>query len=137
MSNTNANTIKVLTLSNGTLEEKFIPDTLEALQQIVGGYIEIPYIGRFFAENEIDMIVNDEGKLIEGMKPEIAFVDSTNGKIMDIVFGNCIFASHDDEGNTTSLNAVQMEIVKNELETVIELMNSKTLETFEVRAMFI
>ena len=130
-------TIKVTVLSNGELTTKTISNTLKELQQIVGGYIEIPYIGDIFAENEIDMIINDEGKFIEGLKPEIAFVDSTNGKIMDIVYGNCIFASHDDEGNTISLNEVQTEIIKNELSTVIELMNAKTFETFEVRAVVI
>ena len=130
-------TIKVTVLSDGKLTTKTIHNTLHALQQIVGGYIEIPYIGDTFTENGIDMIINDEGKFIEGLKPEIAFVDSTNGKIMDIVYGNCIFASHDDEGNTISLNEAQTEIIKNELNTVIELINAKTFETFEVRAVVI
>ena len=38
------NTMKTLILSNGKLEEKEIENTLETLQKIVGGYIEVPYI---------------------------------------------------------------------------------------------
>lgn len=128
--------MKVLVLSNGELKEKEINNMLEDLQQIVGGYIEFPYLGERFRENIIDVIINEEGKFIEGLKPEIAIVDEA-GKILDIVYGNCIFASHDKEGNTIALNEKQIKIVTEELETVIELMNKNTLKTFEVRALFI
>ena len=66
--------MKVLVLSNDELKEKEIENTLEALQGIVGGYIEIPFLSRIFNENEIDVIINEEGKFIEGMKQEIAIV---------------------------------------------------------------
>lgn len=59
------------------------------------------------------------------------------GNILDIVYGNCIFASHDDEGNTVGLTEEQVKVVEEELETVIELMNTKTFEEFEVRVLFI
>jgi len=129
--------MKVLTLSNGKLEAKEINNTLEELQKIVGGYIEIPYLGETFRNNGIDTIINDEGKFIDGLKPEIAIVDKKEGKILDVVYGNCIFASHDEEGNTIALNEKQMEIVTEELETVIELFNKKTFEEYEVRTLFI
>lgn len=129
--------MKVLVLSNGKLEEKEIKSGLEELQKIVGGYIEIPFLSKKFFNNDIDIIINEEGKLIDGMKAEIAVVNEQHGNILDIVYGNCIFASHDDEGNTIGLNAEQIEIVRNELETVIELINTKTFEEFEVRVLFI
>lgn len=129
--------MKVLVLSNGELKEKEINNTLEELQQIVGGYIEFPYLGDTFRKNIIDVIINEEGKFIEGLKPEIAIVDNKNGQILDIVYGNCIFASHDEKGNTTALNAEQIEIVMEELETVVELMNKDTLNSFNVRALFV
>ena len=66
--------MKVLVLSNNKFEVKEIENTLEELQAIVGGYIEIPFLSRVFADNGIDVIINEEGKLIEGMKPEIAIV---------------------------------------------------------------
>ena len=38
--------MKVLVLSNNKLEVKEIDNTLEELQKIVGGYIEIPYLSK-------------------------------------------------------------------------------------------
>ena len=121
----------------GKLEEKEITNTLENLQEIVGGYIEIPFLSEKFNDNGIDMIINEEGKLIEGMNPEIAIVNEERGNILDIVYGNCIFASHDEEGETVGLNEKQMEIVTEELEMIIELTNKNTLKSFEVRVLFI
>lgn len=110
--------MKVLVLSNGELKEKEINNGLENLQEIVGGYIEIPYLGEAFRSNGIDVIINEEGKFIEGLKPEIAVVKSGDNQILDLVMGNCIFASHDDEGNTVSLNEKQILIVKRTLKTI-------------------
>lgn len=129
--------MKVLVLSNGELNVQNIGTELKDLQEIVGGYIEIPFLSEKFYEHGIDMIINEEGKLIGGMKPEIAIVNKEKGAILDIVYGNCIFASHDEEGETIGLNEEQIQIVTEELETVIELMNRKTFEDFEVRALFI
>lgn len=129
--------MKVLVLSSGELKEKEIGTKLEDLQKIVGGYIEIPYLGDKFRDNGIDVIINEEGKLIEGLKAEIAIVDKKRGNILDIVYGNCIFASHDEEGETIGLTEDQVQIVTEELETVIELMSKRTLEEFEVRVLFI
>ena len=127
--------IKTLVLSNGELEVREIGNELKDLQEIVGGYIEIPPLSKVFAENGIDVIINEEGKLINGMKPEIAIVSGETTQILDIIYGNCIFASHDEEGETVSLTAEQMEIVEEELDIVIGLTNKNTMETFEVRAL--
>ena len=129
--------MKVMVLSNGELKQQDIGTGLEELQKIVGGYIEIPFLSRVFRDHAIDMIINKEGKFIEGLKAEIAIVDEEHGNILDIVYGNCIFASHDDEGETIGLNEGQIEVVEKELETIIELMNTKTFEEFEVRVLFI
>lgn len=129
--------MKVLVLSNGELKETEIGTELEDLQKIVGGYIEIPFLGDKFHDKGIDVIINEEGKLIEGLKAEIAIVNEEQGNILDIVYGNCIFASHDEEGETIGLTEEQLEFVKEELETVVELMNKRDLKVFEVRALFI
>lgn len=129
--------MKVLVLSNGELKEKEIDNTLEELQKIVGGYIEFPFLVNKFKDNIIDVIINEEGKFIEGLKPEIAIVNEKVGSIIDIVYGNCIFASHDKDGNTIALTDEQVKVVMEELEVVIELMNKDTMENFEVRALFI
>ncbi len=129
--------MKVLVLSNGELKAQEIGNGLEDLQKIVGGYIEIPFLSQTFLDNGIDVIINEEGKLIDGMKAEIAIVDEKRGSILDIVYGNCIFASHDEAGETIGLTEKQIRVVEEELETVIELMNKRTLEDFEVRVLFI
>ena len=51
----------------------------------MGGYIEIPYLSEVFAKNGIDVIINDEGKFIEGMKPEIAIVKDGTNEVLDVV----------------------------------------------------
>lgn len=129
------NTMKTLILSNGKLEEKEIENTLETLQKIVGGYIEVPAVSRVFSENGIYMVINEEGKFIEGLKPEIAILDDTTGRILDLVYGNCIFVSNDEEGEMVSLSKEQMEIVEEELDFVLGLTDKERTRSFEVRAL--
>lgn len=127
--------MKVLVLSGSTLKEKEIKNTLEDLQQIVGGYIEIPFLSPIFNDNKINIIINEEGKFIEGLEPEIAVIK--DGKILDIVYGNCVFASHDHEGNTIELNEEQKQIVEDELNTDIVLKDQSKDKHYLVRALFI
>lgn len=129
--------MRVLILSNGQLEEKEIDNTLEELQKIVGGYIEFPLLGGIFQKNIIDTIINEEGKYIEGLKPEIALIDSNTRKILDIVYGNCIFASHDAEGNTIGLNDKQIKVVMQELQMDVTLTYQDNGKEFVVKALFL
>lgn len=128
--------MKVLVLSNNELKEKEIENTLEELQKIVGGYIEFPLISHRFKENIIDAIINEEGKFIEGLKPEIAIIDGKTKQVLDVVFGNCIFASHDKEGNTIALNDEQIKIIMQELQLDINITYPNGAE-FKVKALYI
>ena len=107
--------IKVIILNEGKLEVTEIANTLEALQSIVGGYIEIPLISKVFRQHKIDVVINSEGKYIEGLRPEIAIVKETTNTTLDVVYGNCVFVSHDDMGNTIGLNDEQIKVVTEEL----------------------
>lgn len=129
--------MKVLVLSNGELKEREIQNTLEDLQQIVGGYIEIPFLSRVFNENKINIIINEEGKFIEDLEPEIAIIDKEANTILDVVYGNCVFASHDAVGNTIELNAEQKRIVKEELKADVLLKDQTADKHYLVRALFI
>lgn len=129
--------MKVLVLSDGMFEERAIKNTLEDLQEIVGGYIEIPFLSREFNENEIDVIINEEGKFIDGLEPEIAVIKKETNTILDIVYGNCVFASHDHKGDTIELNEKQKQIVKNKLKTDILLKDQSKDKHYLVRALFI
>lgn len=129
--------MKVLVLSGNTFEEREIKNTLEGLQKIVDGYIEIPFLSRVFNDNEIDIIINEEGKYIEGLKPEIAVIDKVTQTILDVVYGNCVFASHDYEGNTTELSEKQKSIIKDELKLDVILQNPNTDEHYPVKVLFV
>ena len=108
--------MKVLVLTNGNFETKEIGDDVSDLQRIVGGYIEIPFLKDNLTKNTVDVIINEEGKFIEGLRPEIAVVDKTTGLILDVIMGNCIFASHDEEGEMVALTEKQYKIVMTELQ---------------------
>ena len=127
--------MKAMVLSNGELEVKEIENTLGELQKIVGGYIEIPYLSKVFAENEIDIVINEEGKFIDGLNAEIAVINNSN--IVDIVYGNCIFVSHDDEGNTIGLNDKQIAIIEYQLRMSVVIHNKDTNEESVLKALFI
>lgn len=113
--------MKVLVLTNGKFETKEIANELEDLQKIVGGYIEVPFLTETFTKNGIDVIINEEGKFIEGLRPEIAIVDRNTNQVLDVVMGNCIFASHDEEGETIPLTEEQYKIVMTELQMMCVL----------------
>lgn len=113
--------MKVLVLTNGNFETKEITNELQDLQKIVGGYIEVPFLTETFTKNGIDVIINEEGKFIEGLRPEIAIVDRNTNQVLDVVMGNCIFASHDEEGETIPLTEEQYKIVMTELQMMCVL----------------
>lgn len=129
--------MQAVVLSGNKLEVKEIENTLENLQKIVGGYIEIPLLSKVFRDYGIDTIINEEGKYIEGLNPEIALIDSKTKGILDIVYGNCIFVSHDEEGNTIGLNKEQIKVVMEELKLEVSLTYKDSEKEFIVKALFL
>ena len=131
--------MKTIVLSNGELEVKEIENSLENLQKIVGGYIEMPYISKVFIQNGIDMVINEDGKFMDELKPQIAIIGKVNNQVLDIIYGNCIFVSHDDNGETVGLNDKQIKVVMNELKLNVMLTHKDdgNEEQIVVKAMFI
>ena len=113
--------MKSIILSNGELEIKEIENTLETLQKIVGGYIEIPFLSHTLNQNNIRTIINEEGKLIENMAPEIAVLDKKTNKLLDIVYGNCVFVGDNNDGDFIGLNEEQIKIIMSELKFEVAL----------------
>ena len=101
--------IKVLVLNDLELKEKEIDNSLKALQNEVGGYIEIPSFSRKLSENNIDMIINEEGK-VNRLQPQLAIYQ--DNKIVDVICGNIIFASANEDGETIGLTDEQIEVLK-------------------------
>lgn len=98
--------IRILHLkANGENAEVIMKDSgYEASRELVGGYLEMLRV-----DDEIDLWLNEEGKL-DGLEPNFQLVH--NGKVIDVVVGDVFFASHDDEGNTTSLTDKQINRIQ-------------------------
>ena len=75
--------INVLLIEPGKYPKQIeIEDTLEAMQETVGGYIEeyMPF------EDEVAIVCNDEGK-INGLEPNRGIFDK-EGELQDIICGS-------------------------------------------------
>lgn len=129
--------MKVLVLSNAEFKKQEIDNTLEELQKIVGGYIEYPYLSKRFNDNEIDIVINEEGKFINGLRPEIAIVNKVTEQILDVVYGSCVFVSHDEDGNTIELNEEQTQIVMEELQMEAVLTYKETGKDVITKVLFV
>ena len=90
-----------------------------------------------FNKYKVNVIINEEGKFIEDLKPEIALIDGNTKKILDIVYGSCIFASHDEHGETIGLNDEQIKVVMEELKLDVTLTYQDNGKEFVVKALFL
>ena len=99
--------------------------SLEYMQEVVGGFIERVSFIDPLDELNIDMWANDEGKLIDGLKPTFVVLDNKD-KLVDIIMGDTIFTSRDRHGNTIGLNDMQIKIIKNHFKTAA-ILNDGTI----------
>lgn len=78
-----------------------VGDSYNMLSESVGGYVECVSL-----TPTIDMWINEEGKLL-GLEPNIIATEllwETSRVMNDIIVGNVVFASNDEEGETTGLS---------------------------------
>ena len=89
--------IKVLSISNTDgIKIKTIENDLKAMQEFVGGWIEIVPLS-----HECCLVCNEEGK-IKGLPYNMAVIDTNTG-FKDIIMGDFFIASSDDEGELASI----------------------------------
>ena len=94
--------IKVLFKApHGKFEEREINNTLEDMQKLVDGYIEVISTD---IDDKVFMIVNEEGKLY-GLEPNLYYYS-------DIIVGNIVFVKVDNKGNWKSISDKQIEAIK-------------------------
>lgn len=110
----------IIKKSNEKYQITEIDNGLESLQDAVGGYIEAPFFP-ILEKHGITMFINEEGKLLD-LPPSIAVI--INGELFDFICGNAVFTSSDDDGNTTSLNNEQIEIIEKLLNNSKKCMTS-------------
>lgn len=102
---------------NKFIKEIEIEEGLKSLQKEVDGFIEIPYINEELYKNNIDIIINEEGKL-DGLDPSIAVIDKETNEPLDLLVGNVLFTGFTEEGETVGLTDEQISIICNTLRTV-------------------
>lgn len=83
--------------------------TLKYMQEVVGGWIEMPYLSEALDSRKIDIVINEEGKLME-LEPNILVMNKA--EILDVVVGDILFVANDGEGKTIGLNDTQIEDLK-------------------------
>ena len=79
--------------------------------------IDIPYVSNELYKRKIDMVIDDEGKLVD-KKPTAIIVDKDD-KILDVVVGNIAFCSTNDEGQSIGLNSEQIEYINSLTKAII------------------
>lgn len=84
---------------------------LKDIQNCIGGHMEIPYIKKIFNDNEILVILNEEGKLLD-LEPTCIL--KKDEQIYDTLNGNALFLGEESE-NIIGLNEKQINIIKNEI----------------------
>ena len=93
-------------------------DTLEYLQEYVDGYIDVLSLN-----DEIDLVINDEGK-IHNLPTNRACIGD-NGGVYDFICGNIICLRHDSDGNFDSILESDIPLIEKKL---IPLMSVDTVE---------
>jgi len=83
------------------IEVRPFDDELSYLQGLVGGYIEHYIISDELDYKFIDMWIDEEGKLKDGLTPTFALLHDHD--LYDVIFGNCVFSKYDLDGNTLGL----------------------------------
>jgi hypothetical protein len=97
--------IKIVVVEPGKLPyKKEIPDTLEAKQKIVGGWIEVVTMGETTNGNRLCIVCNEEGKL-QGLEPNRLI------RGFDMMVGTFFLSSYDQMGNDTTLTDPDCELL--------------------------
>lgn len=81
--------------------------TLEYMQEVVGGLIEMPYLSYALNSKRIDIVINEEGKL-EGLDVNMLLLGD-GIEVLDILVGDILFVANDGEGRTIGLNDNQIK----------------------------
>lgn len=102
--------------TNGMLKEidgNDYAESYELLRDNVEGIIQCVSWIKPFAEREIDLWVNDEGKLLD---LDLSLAITENGKLIEVLNGNVVFARHNFEGETLPLNDEDITFIKETLQ---------------------
>ena len=94
-----------------------VENTLKALQEFVGGCIEVYPIG-----DDLLVVLNEEGKF-NGMKPVAAYVEDED-KIVDIFFGNVLVCRSKKE-EFTDIKDSDVKVIKSKIKRIVAMFGNK------------
>jgi hypothetical protein len=86
--------------------KKTIPNTLDAMKEIVGGYIENLFIGRTDKDARVGIVLNEEGKLID--LPMNRRLLGSQG-VIDFIVGTFFITAYNLQGENISLTDEEAE----------------------------
>lgn len=102
----------------GRIEE--IENSLEAKQTFVDGHIQVVSL-----TDEIDLVLNDEGKL-DSLPLNRVWLGK-DGNILDILVGNVLACRFDSEGDFTSIFESDVPVILERLPAVMAVFGKKVL----------
>lgn len=100
----------------GRIEE--IENSLEAKQRFVDGHIQVVGL-----TDEIDLVLNDEGKL-DSLPLNRVWLGK-DGNILDILVGNVLACRFDSEGDFTSIFESDIPVILERLPAVMAVLGKK------------
>lgn len=103
-----------------------IEDTLESLQKMVSGKIEVVYP----FDDPVGLIMNEEGKLL-GLTPNRALKDN-NGRTYDIIFGDFLVTGLTEE----NFGSLSNELIEKIYKIFLFLVKQKE-KTYEISKCYI
>lgn len=92
---------------------RIVGETYDLIKSVIEGCFDVVRVG-VLEENNIDIFVDDEGKLLE-LDPNILILDRDTEEMVDYIAGDVIFLSYDNEGNSIGLTEKQLEILDKEV----------------------
>lgn len=96
-----------------------VENTLKALQEFVGGYIEVYPIS-----GDLLVVLNEEGKF-NGMKPVAAYVEDED-KVLDIFYGNFLVCRSKNE-EFTDIKDSDVEFIKSKIKRIVVMFGNRII----------
>ena len=99
--------MKVYGFTGNGAKEMEVENTLEGLQQFVGGYIECINL-----TEELVLVCNEEGKN-NGMPISTIWLE--DGEVVEMIAGPCLVCRSDEEGEFVSIEDSDISVIREKL----------------------
>ena len=90
-------------------------NTLQLMYDEIGcDTIDIPFVSQKYREKGIDVVIDDNGKLVDDPEVTAIIVDYVNGHLeaIDLICSTYLLTAHNNAGDTVSLTDEQIDYIK-------------------------